>query len=118
MTTASWISRLSERGHLVVGEQVGRVGHRHAVVGAGVLQHQGAEAARLRLGQARGDLGLDREVLEIDVGHLQLLGERGGDLLLGDEAFLHEHPAELAPAALLLGQCVLQLLLGEQLLLQ
>ena len=118
VTTASWMSRLSDAGDLVVGEQVGRIGHGHAEEGAGVFQHDGAEAARLRLRQPHGDFGLDREMLEIDVGNLQLPGQRGRDLLLGDETLLDEHAAELAPAALLFVERVLELLLGEQVLLQ
>ncbi len=109
---------LEEAGDLVVGEQVGRIGHCHAVVGATVFQHQGTEAARLRLGQAHGDLGLEVEMLEIDERNLELARQGGGDLFLGNEAFLHEYAAELAPALALLVEGLLELLLGEQPLLQ
>ena len=57
-------------------------------------------------------------MLEVDVGDLQLPRERAADLLLGDEAGLDEHAAELAPAALLLVERGLELVLGQQLLLE
>ena len=63
--------------------------------------------------------GLSDEMLEVDEGNLQLARQRGGDLLLGDEALLDEHAAELAPAACFCSsRACLQLLLGEQVLLQ
>ena len=57
-------------------------------------------------------------MLEVDEGNLQLARQRGGDLLLGDEALLDEHAAELAPALALFVEGFLQLRLGQQPLLQ
>jgi hypothetical protein len=109
---------LEEARDLVVGEQVGGVGHGDAEAARTLLEDHGAETARLGLGQTVGHLRLDREVLEVDVRNLELAGQRVGDLLLRDEALVHEHPPELAAALLLLVEGVRQLLLGEQPLLQ
>ena len=109
---------LQETGNLVVGEQVGRIGHRHLVVRPAVLQDDGAEAARLRLRQAHGDLGLEAEVLEIHERNLELARQGSGDLVFGHEAFLHEYAAELAPALALLVEGLLELLVRQQALLQ
>ena len=48
------------------------------------------------------DREIDFVAPEVDVGHLQLPGERAGKLLLGDEAVFHQHASEQAPAAYLL----------------
>ena len=61
-------------------------------------------------GRREATSGLIDELLEIDVGHLQLTGQRRGDLILGDEALLDEYAAELAPALALIVQGFLQLL--------
>jgi hypothetical protein len=47
----------------------------------------------------------------------ELARQRARDLLFGDEAVLDEHAPELAAGALLVGQRLVQLLFGQQLLL-
>ena len=111
------MSRLSSARQLVVGEQVGRVGHADQQRFTPVFQHQRAEAARLGFRQLVDQIGVGIVKLEIDEWDLQLACDSLGDPFLGDEAIFDEDAAQLASAAFLLGQCLLQLVFGEQILL-
>ncbi len=101
----------------VVGEKVGRIGEADADGVVALLQHQGTKAARLGFRQQAYGGRLDVEVLEVDVGRIDLSGDRLGDLLFGDKALVHEDPPQLAAGFLLLIQRLLQLFLAEQILL-
>ena len=81
-TSAMRSGCLSLRHQFVVDEQVGGIGHADGEAVLVLLQHQRAEAARQRLGQqAHGGL-VQRELLEIDEGNLQVARERVVELLL------------------------------------
>ena len=101
----------------IVGEEIGRVGEADADGVVALLQHQGAEAARLGFRQQAHGGGLDVEILEVDVGRVDLPGNRLGNLLLGDETLVYENPPELAAGFFLLAKRRLQLLFAKQLLL-
>jgi hypothetical protein len=108
---------LDQPRHLVVSVQVGRIGHPDQQYRATVFQHDGAIPARLAFGQQPYDIRIDIEEFEIDVRDVELLGERAGNLLLGNEAVFHENAAEFAPGAFLLAQRELKLFFRQQLLL-
>src|SRR5262245_54385391 len=74
-------------------------------------------APRVSFGQLARDLRRDVEELQIDVGDVELARKPLADLVFGDEAVLDQNAAELAPAAALLVQADLQLLLRDELLL-
>src|SRR6185436_1537394 len=57
---------------LIVGEQVGWIGHTYSIKRTGVLQYDRAETPRQRFGQTCGNFRANVEVLEIDIGNLQL----------------------------------------------
>ena len=89
-----------------------------AIKNASILEHDRAEPTRQGFRQSRCDFRTNVEVLEIDVGDLQLARERAADLLFGDIPGIDENAAELAPAALLFIECGFELVLRQQLLLQ
>src|SRR5450759_1254428 len=86
----------------VICEQVGGIAHRHQVRVALVLHQQGAKTPCQQLGQHARHLKVDVVVLEVEVGDLELFGQRLGNALLCGEAVFDQHPTELAAAALLL----------------
>jgi hypothetical protein len=107
---------LQQPADLVVAEQVGRVGHANEVAGTPALEHHGAEAPRLRLGQSPNHVLVEVVELQVDEGDVQLLGNRLADLLVIDEAQLDADAAELAAALLLLLERDAQLILRDRLL--
>lgn len=72
-------------------------GHADAPRGAEILEHDRAETARLRFGQFRQKLRLQRDLPQIDERELQLPGQRLADALLGDEAGVDEDAARHRP---------------------
>ena len=62
----------SRADQLVVGEQVGRVGHADEQAARVRLQHQRAEAARLRFGQQAHGLLIERQLAHVDERDLQV----------------------------------------------
>ncbi len=101
----------------VVGEEIGRVGEADADGVVALLQHQRAEAARLGFRQQAHGGGLDVEILEVDVGRVDLPRDRLGYLLLGDETLVDENPSQFAAGFFLFAKRRLQLLFAEKLLL-
>jgi hypothetical protein len=92
---------LEQAADLVEARHVGRVGHRHArQLGTGV-EHHGAQAPRLALGEQTHQLGPQAHRLQLLIRHAQLARHRLGDLDLGDPAVLDNDAAQ-APAAGLL----------------
>ncbi len=111
--------RLAEQTcELVESEQVGRVGHADEVAARVLFQHERAMPPRLRLRQLADDLRVERHVREIDVRNVQRRRERAVQIGFGDRADVDQHAAELAAAAALLRERLLQLLLRDQLLLE
>ena len=107
---------LQNPAQLVVGEQIGRVGHADEHTRAPVLEHDGAKAPRLRFGQAPHHILIQVVELEIDVLDVQLPRDRLADLLVVDEALLDKHAPEPAAALFLLLERDPQLLLRNRLL--
>ena len=94
--------------------QVGRIDEADAQLAAALVEHDGAEAARLRFGQQADELGLGVEILEIDEGNAQLLGERLRNPFFRYEGTFDDNTPELAAAALLLVEGKLELFVGQQ----
>jgi hypothetical protein len=111
---------LEQPRDLVVGVEVGGVGHAHEHVLVAVLEEHGTETTSLDLGELLRDLGLQPIRLEVDVRHVELGGERRGEAVLGHVALVDQnaaepaHPAELAAGVLLLVERALKLLCGQQ----
>ena len=82
------------------------------------MQHQRAEATCLHFGQHAHDLLIERQLAHVDKGNLQALGENLVQLLFADQVQIREYATELAAGALLLGQRLLQLLIGDDLVLE
>ena len=106
--------RLLEPGlELVIGVQVRGIGHADQEA-AGVLeQHDGAVAARQRLGQQAHRLLVDARLLQIDDGDLQVARQELEQRAFRHESEIRQHAAELAAGAPLLHECGLQLLLAD-----
>ncbi len=93
------IDRLFQDAHdLVVGEQVGGIGHGHQHAAVAVFQHHGPEAPGRLLGQQAHHIGFDLDAAQIDVGDVHLMGDRQRDLFLAGIAVLDQHPPQFAPA--------------------
>ena len=88
----------------IESEQIGRVGHSYQQAAVALFQYQRAEAPRLAFRQFVHDFKVDAIELEIDIGNVELFGERFRNLVFGDESVIHQNPAQLASAALLLLQ--------------
>jgi len=69
------------------------------------------------LGQAAHDVQIGVVILQVDIGDVELLGQCFRDLILGNEAVVHQHATQLASAALLLLQRELQLIERNEFLL-
>gem|GEM_PF-5268320 len=100
--------------HLVLGEQVERIGHAHQQTIALAGQHDDAKTPRHGFGQALGQLVVELVVLELDEGNLQLLGQRREQAHLVDEAQIEHRAAELRATAFLVLQGQLQLGVTDQ----
>src|SRR5688572_610539 len=109
---------LQARGQLVVGHQVRRVGHADEQAARVRLQHQRAETAGLHFWQQAYGLLIERQLAHVDERDLQVRGEQLVQLLFAHQAHVGQYAAELAAAALLFVERALQLLGGEQLLLE
>ncbi len=105
---------LDDPRNLVVAGQVGGIGKAHPQHPVMFVQHQGAEAARLGLGEQLDEIGLRLERAQVHELGAQLAGQRLGDALFRDVAAFDEDAAELAAAALLFIERQFQLLVGEQ----
>jgi hypothetical protein len=103
--------------NVVVGLQVGRIDKADLQAAIHFVQHDGAETPGLRLGQEVDQVLLGIEVLEIDVGNLQLPGQRLRNRLFRNERTFDDNTPQLATAAFLLVERELELLIGEQTLL-
>ena len=111
--------RLAEQARqLVEREQVGRVRHADEIAARVFLQHERAMAARVVLRQLRHDFRVQLHVRKVDERNVQVGREAGVQIRLGNGADVDQHAAELAAAHALLRERVLQLLLGDQLLLE
>ena len=95
---------LEDARKFVEGEQVSGVGHPDQDGAVAVFQRQRTETARLIFRQTAHDLQIGIVVLEVDVGDVELPGQRLGDLVFGDETVVHQHAPQFAAAALLLFQ--------------
>src|SRR5450759_4828120 len=96
---------------LVKGRQIGRIGHTDQQHAIALFQHDRAETPRLTFRQHPYLLDTDVVVLQIDERDVELLGERLGNMLFGDEAIIHQHAPQLASATLLLIQRERELIL-------
>ena len=107
-------------GQLVVGVDVGRVGHRHPQRPAGacaVLDRQRAQAPGMHLGQQCGHLAPQVAGRQVDERRPKLASDRLGDLHLGHPLPVDKNAAELAATLFLLDQGLIKLGGGEQRLL-
>src|SRR5450759_4052440 len=95
----------------IKGGQIGRISHADQQHAIALFQHDRAETPRLTFRQQPYPLDIDVVVLEIDVRDAELLGERLGYVLLGDEGIVHQHAPQLASVALLLLKSELELVL-------
>src|SRR5581483_10217354 len=102
--------------HLIRGKQIRRIGQTYEVFAAPVLEHDRAEAARLGFRQTPHYVAVQVVELEVDVGDVELPGERLGDLLVVAKPLVDEYAPEATPGALLLLKGDTQLLAGDQLL--
>ena len=107
-----------EAGDFVIGLQVGRIGEADLQTAVRqLIEHQGPETEGRRFRQQFDQLRLRGEILEVNEGDAQLAGQCLGNPLFRDVAAFNEDPPQLASGTLLLIQRELQLLLGEQALL-
>ena len=88
--------------HLIGGEQVGRIREPDQVFATPVLEDNGTEAARLRFRKTAHHFVVQVVELEIDVGNVELPGERLGNLLVVAKAVVHQHAPEPPSGAFLL----------------
>ena len=97
----------------VVSENIGGVGHADHQTIRLVFERDGAETARMHLGNQPHDLGLIVEALEINVGNIKLLREEIQHLVFGKKTILDQHAPKLAAALLLVRERGIELLLGN-----
>ena len=95
---------LEARDQLVVGDQVGRIGHADQQAAGVRLQHQRAESARVHFGQQAHRLLIERQLAHVDERNLQVLRQHFVQLFFAHEVEIGEHAAELAAAAFLFGE--------------
>ncbi len=107
---------LQSRGELVVGEEVGGIGHSHGQSSAIGLQYDRAQAARLHFRKQPHDGRVGRRLAHVDEGDLQVLRKQLAHDLLPDDPEIGQHASQLAAGAFLLRERRLQLLLRERLL--
>ena len=103
---------------LIEREDVGRVRHADQRRRASGLQNDGPETARHRLGQHSQTIAIRRELPQVDVRDLQMIAERRVQCRLRHHAQIDQHTAELAPAAILLGERCRELRIRQQLALE
>ncbi len=103
---------------LVDGEEIGRIGHADERAARVVLQHERPVAASLRLRQQLHGARLERQVREIDIRNAEVIREAAVQLAFLYRTDVDQHPAELAAAVALRLQRLVQLLFGDQLLLE
>ena len=103
---------------VVEGDHVGRIGRRHPDRVVVATDHQHAVALGDAARQRASDAEVEREFCEVDQFEMHQVGERVRKLALRKEALVDDDPTQSAPAAafhaLLLGQRVAQLFLGQQ----
>ena len=99
---------------LVISCQIGGVSKADAQAAIDFVEHQCAEAPRLGFRQQLDQLGSGAEMFEVDEGNLQLAGQRLGNPLFRYVATIDENTPKFAPTALLLVERRLELLVGEQ----
>jgi hypothetical protein len=73
-----------------------------------------AQLAGDGLGDQSHDVRVELAVLDVEHRHLELLGERGDEVLLADEPRMQQDVAELGAGAALLAQRRLDLLVGDR----
>ncbi len=111
--------RLAEQAReLVEREEIGRIRHADEVAALVFFEHERAMPARVRLGQLGHDLRIEAHLREIDEWDVEIRGEAAVQVGFRHRADVDQHAAELAAAHALLGERVLELLLGNQLLLE
>ncbi len=93
--------------------KIGRIRHADQQPSGVLQQHQRSVAARQRLGQQFYRLPIDACLLQIDVRHLQVLGQQFVQRRFGHEPQVAQYASELAPRAPLLGQCRGELFGGD-----
>jgi len=107
-----------QAANLVIGLEIGRIGEADPQQAIFLTQHQRPETAGLGFAQQLEQFLIGRlETAQVDEGHPQLPGQRLRNTLFGDVAAIDEDPPQLAPGCLLLIQRSLELLLGQQALL-
>ena len=99
---------------VVEGEDVGGVGHGHHQAPFGPSDGQGPVAAGDGLGDEPDGDPVDRIVGQVDELEAGLGGQGPGQVDLGQLAPLDEDPPEGLPAAGLLGQAGVELVLGDE----
>ena len=97
-----------EVAQLVLGEDVGRIGHADRVALRVVGQHDAAEAPGIGLRQLAHRLRIEMEMTEIDHRDVELPGQEAQHLVLRDQTEIDQRAAELGAALLLLLQRLLQ----------
>ena len=108
---------LDQPGDLVVGEQVGRIGHADENAAVPPLQQHGAEAPRLRFRQQLQNGRLRVEFPEVDERQIHLPRQRLGDVVFARQPAFDDDAAEPAAALLLRGQRNVQVGAGNDFLL-
>ena len=101
----------------IKGGQIGRIGHANQQHALALFQHNRAKTPRLAFRQHPDHLDIDVVVLEIDIGDVELLGERLGNMLFSDKGIVHQHAPQLASTTLLLLKCETELILRNKFLL-
>ena len=103
--------------NIVVGLQIGGIDKADLQASIDFVQYNGAETPCLRLGQQVDQVLLGIEMLEVDKGNLQLPGERLRNCFFRNKGTFDDNTPQLATATLLLFERKLELLIGEQSLL-
>ena len=97
-------------------EHVGRIAHRDRQGRSRLVHREDTVLAGDLAGDDLDDGRIDLEVREVDRRHSELLGERLGDVALGDRADAHERLADLPALLALELQGGIELILRDQLL--
>ncbi len=98
---------------LVVGEDVHGIGHAHQQLPVALSQDNGPETPCLGLGEFLHQFMVEVVMAELYEGDIQLLGKEIQQLVLFHITEIRERLAQLAPGALLLRKRRLELLVGN-----
>ena len=97
----------------IQGRQIRRIRHDHRHLIPTLVHRQRSVTTGMHLGDQLHRLHLDRQLGEVEERDVQLLRQKFQQLLLTDEAQIHQRGSQLAARLPLLLQCQLQLIVGD-----